>query len=105
MTLRRRERGRPGGEPQAASSLCEDTSILPLEGFALADLDAEAARVSGTFVVVVERTGPGSGYRRRPYLTAKAAETAARRAVERGENATVYLAELRPLWRVVGGTR
>ena len=40
---------------------------------------------------------------RRPYVTAKAAERAARRATERGQDARVYLAELRPVHRLVGG--
>ena len=66
----------------------------------LTDLDALAAHVDGAFVVVLKVTG--TQYRRRCYLTAKAAEDAARRATERGESATVYLAELRPLWRLRG---
>jgi len=65
--------------------------------------DGVARHVGGTFVVVVEATG--GKYRRRCYLTVKAAENAARRATDRGETATVYLAELRPLWKVRGGER
>ncbi len=64
-------------------------------------LDEIARHVGGTFVIVVESTG--GRYRRRCYLTANAAERAARRATGRGENATVYLAELKPLWKVRGG--
>ena len=63
--------------------------------------DEYAAHVDGTFVVVVKVTG--DHYRRRCYLTVKAAEGAARRAQERGENAAVILSELRPLYRVTGG--
>jgi hypothetical protein len=67
----------------------------------LTALDDIARHVDGTFVVVVEVTG--GKYRRRCFLTARAAEDAARRATERGENATVFLAELKPLWKLQGG--
>ncbi len=63
--------------------------------------DEFAALVDGTFVVVVKVTG--GHYRRRCFLTVKAAEIAARRAQDRGENAVVILSELRPLYRVTGG--
>jgi hypothetical protein len=69
----------------------------------LSDLDDIAAHVDGALVVVVELTG--GRYRRRCYLSAKAAEDAARRANEKGENATVYLATLKPIFKVRGGTR
>jgi hypothetical protein len=67
----------------------------------LQPLDDIARHVDGAFVVVVETTG--DRYRRRCFLSAKAAEDAARRATVRGENATVYLAELKPLWKLRGG--
>lgn len=94
------ERGRPGGAASSISTASHGAaaSIRPPSD-RLGDLDALAAHVAGAFVVVVEVTE--RKYRRRCYLTAKAAENAARRATERGENATVYLAELKPLWRVV----
>lgn len=60
-----------------------------------------ARHVDGAFVVVVRLTG--GKYRRRCFLTVKAAENAARRAQERGENAVVVLSELKPLYRVTGG--
>lgn len=63
--------------------------------------DEFAAHVDGTFVVLVKLSG--GRFRRRCYLTVKAAEDAARRAQLRGENAVVILAELRPLYRIVGG--
>lgn len=66
-----------------------------------ADADAIAAHVDGTFVVVVKVTG--GKYRRRCFLTVKAAQAAAERATARGENAVVILSELRPLYRVIGG--
>lgn len=71
----------------------------------LAELDALADRVRGCFVVVVAKPDEDDPHRtlRRPYLTAKAAEKAARRATERGQVAAVYLAELRPVHRLVGG--
>lgn len=105
------KRSRLGGETEAAGNRwgATETKVhrrdVPLEPppWPLADLDGHALRVDGTFVVVVENRGPGTGYRRRPYLTAKAAENAARKAQERGENVVVYLAELRPLWRLSGG--
>jgi hypothetical protein len=37
-------------------------------------------------------------------LTAAAAERAARNAQAAGHNATVFLAELKPLWKLAGGT-
>jgi hypothetical protein len=64
-------------------------------------LDAIAHHVDGTFVVVVKATG--GRYRRRCFLSAASAEKAARNALEAGHNATVYLAELKPLWKLAGG--
>lgn len=64
-------------------------------------LDDIAHHIDGTFVVVVA-VAAGT-YRRRCFLSVRAAESAARRAADRGETATVYLAELRPLWKVCGG--
>lgn len=65
-------------------------------------LDELAIHVSGTFVLVVE-TKAGR-FRRRAFLTAAAAEKAARRSLAAGHPAEVYLAELRPLWRLDTGT-
>lgn len=67
----------------------------------LAELDAVAEHVDGAFVLVVRVTG--DRYRRRCFLTAASAQRAADRALARGENATVFLAELRPLFRLTGG--
>lgn len=67
----------------------------------LAPLDEIARHLDGTFVVVVEIAN--GQYRRRCFLTAKAAERAAHNAVQRGEKATVYLAELKPLWKIIAG--
>lgn len=64
-------------------------------------LDQIAHHVDGAFCLAVE-TKAGK-YRRRVFLTAASAERAAGRAAERGENSVVYLCELKPLWRVVGG--
>jgi hypothetical protein len=66
-------------------------------------LDEIAHHVDGTFVLVVKVTG--GKYRRRCFLSAASAEQAARRALEAGHNATVYLAELKPLWKLTGGDR
>jgi hypothetical protein len=67
----------------------------------LTPLDDIARHIDGSFVVVVETRG--SKFRRRCFLTAKAAEAAAGRATARGESATVYLAALQPLWKLRGG--
>ena len=56
---------------------------------------AELAQVAGVFVVVV--TIEEESYRRRVYLTLKAAERASRQAAERGHTATVVLARLEPV--------
>jgi hypothetical protein len=61
-------------------------------------LDEIAHHVDGAFVLVVKVTG--GRYRRRCFLSAASAERAARNALEAGHNATVYLAELKPLWRL-----
>lgn len=65
-------------------------------------LDEIAHHIDGTFVVVVEK--PGDKYRRRCYLTVAAAQHAARNALADGLNAKVYLAELRVVWRLEGGS-
>ena len=106
---------RPGRESEARAnrlttypeSYASTADSSRTDCLALAELDALAERVRGCFVVVVAKpsaTDPGRIVRR-PYLTAAAAERAARRATERGQTATVYLAELRPVHRIVGGAR
>jgi hypothetical protein len=82
----------------------------PVEGISaspslspVAPLDEIAHHVDGTFVLVVKVTG--GKYRRRCFLSAASAEKAARNALEAGHNATVYLAELKPLWKLAGGDR
>jgi hypothetical protein len=71
--------------------------LLPLAD----SLDDLAQYVNGAFVVVVETTG--GRYRRRCFLSAASAERSAANALTNGFNAKVYLAELKPLWRLVGG--
>lgn len=63
--------------------------------------DELAKVIDGAFVVVVKVTG--GRYRRRAFLTAAAAEKAAAKAMDAGHDATVYLAELRPVWKLIGG--
>jgi hypothetical protein len=63
-------------------------------------LDEIAAHVDGTFVVIVHLTS--GRYRRRCFLTIAAAERHSRRAQAAGHNAEIYLAELKPLWKVIG---
>jgi hypothetical protein len=88
----------PGDRPefQAATKQLDKAILTP----AADPLDELAAHVDGTFVVVVHLTG--DKYRRRCFLTTKAAERAARNAQAAGHNAEIYLAELKPLWRLKG---
>jgi len=67
------------------------------------DADEIAAHIDGTFVVLVHTTG--GRYRRRCFLTVKAAEAAVLRATDAGHNAVVVLAELKPVYRLIGGDR
>ncbi len=92
--MTRREKGRRLAEPALRDLIpTKSPDLLSVD-----PLDAIARHIGGTFVVVVEVTA--GKYLRRCYLSAKAAQNAAQRAVERGETATVYLAELKPLWKV-----
>jgi hypothetical protein len=88
-------RGRPRQE--APSIKIADSSLLPVTD----PLDEIARHVDGAFVLVVKVSG--GKYRRRCFLTAKSAERAARNAQAAGYNATVFLAELKPLWKLAGG--
>lgn len=65
-------------------------------------LDEIAQHVDGTFVLVVKVSA--GKYRRRCFLAAAAARKAARNAIEAGHNATVFLAELKPLWKLSAPT-
>jgi hypothetical protein len=89
-----KRRGCPGQE--APSNKIANPSLVPTD-----PLDDIAAHVDGTFVLVVHVTG--GKYRRRCFLSAASAERAARNAQAAGHNAKVYLAELKPLWRLEGG--
>lgn len=84
---------------------CETGAEVLGGTFSLEEIDGLAARLDGAFVVVVEVSGEPVQYRRRPYLSAAAAERAARRALARGQNSRVYMAELKPLYRLVGGAQ
>jgi hypothetical protein len=88
-----------GGCPRqgAASNKLANASLVPLSNDPLDDL---AKEIDGSFVLVVKLSG--GKYRRRCFLTAAAAERAARNAQDAGHNATVFLAELKPLWRLAG---
>jgi hypothetical protein len=66
-------------------------------------LDDIAQHVDGAFVLVVKLAG--GKYRRRCFLTAASAERAARNAIDAGHNATVFLAELKPLWKLAGASQ
>ena len=76
------------------------TSSSMLRPLAQSPLDELAEHLDGTFVVVVQTSG--GRYRRRCFLTAASAERAAANATATGHNAQVYLAELKPLWRLEG---
>jgi hypothetical protein len=65
-------------------------------------LDDIAQHVDGTFVLVVKTTG--GRYRRRCFLSAASAQKAARNALDAGHNATVFLAQLKPLWKLTAST-
>ncbi len=60
-----------------------------------------AKQIDGAFVVIVKITA--GTYKRRCYFTVEAAQDAVKRANARGENATIFMAELKPLYRVEGG--
>lgn len=98
---RRRPRQESGATTPARKSL---PSIEALACGCLEDvghLDDLARAIDGAFVVVVKVTG--GKYRRRTFLTVASAQRAADNARALGHTATIYLSELRPLWRVVGG--
>jgi hypothetical protein len=82
-----------------ASKKLANTSLIPLSSDPLDDI---AQHVDGAFVVIVRVSG--GKYRRRCFMTVAAAERAARNAQDAGHSVEVVLAELRPLWRLAGGT-
>lgn len=86
-------RGRPR---QGALTEIAHPSLVPVTD----PLDDIAHHVDGAFVLVVRING--GLYRRRCFLTAKSAERAARNATDAGHTAEVFLAELKPLWRLAG---
>lgn len=88
---------RRGGPRQDAPLTIANPSLVSITD----PLDDLAQHVDGAFVLVVRVTG--GQYRRRCFLTAAAAERAARNAQAAGHNAEVFLAELKPLWRLTGG--
>lgn len=79
----------------------QDTPSLQLAHPTLVPVDPrdEIATVIDGVVVVVVRVS-GDHYRRRCFLSVAAAEKAARRAQAAGHNATIYLAELKPLFKL-----
>ncbi len=99
MSAPRAERGCPRQEAPSEISATKSEPSLPLDP--IDALDELAHSVDGTFVVVVEH--PGAKYRRRAYLTVASAERSAANARAKGHTVTVYLAELKPLWRLAGG--
>jgi hypothetical protein len=78
---------------QHPAGISATPSLIPADA-----LDAIAQHVDGTFVLVVKVSG--GKCRRRCFLSAASAEKAARNALEAGHAATVYLAELKPLWKL-----
>ena len=93
------DRNRPSLATGAARMNLDNGSLAPVTD----PLDEIAHHIDGAFVLVVRVTG--GRYRRRCFLSAASAERAARKALEAGHNAEVFLAELRPLWRLAGGER
>jgi hypothetical protein len=91
------EQGAASNTTSPATGFAVDSKpsgLLPV----LNPLDEIAHHVDGTFVLVVKVTG--GKYRRRCFLSAASAERAARNALEAGHNAEVFLAELKPLWKL-----
>ncbi len=88
--------------PQAPSESPAKATAHSLALTEVDALDALTKAVDGTFVVVVEH--PGARYRCRAYLTVASAERSAANARAKGHNVTVFLAALKPLWRLVGGS-
>ena len=91
------EQGAASNTTSPATGFAVDSKpsgLLPVSN----PLDEIAHHVDGTFVLVAKVTG--GKYRRRCFLSAASAEKAARNALEAGHNATVYLAELKPLWKL-----
>ncbi len=87
---------------QSISTAIKNKTSVTLGPDILKDREALAAQVDGAFVVVVRVNG--ARYRRRCYLTAQAAENAARKATNPGESVVVFMAELKPLWRIPSGS-
>lgn len=94
------QRNRPAGAPGGSGNQVDDLALI-LPELPLAMADELAAHVAGALVVVVEVEH--GRYRRRCYLTAKSAERAVTNARLRGQSARVYLAELKPMYRVPAG--
>ena len=85
-----------------APPLCRTTSSIGSRKVSTAELGATSPTMSrSAFVVVVETTR--GKYRRCCFLTAASAERSATNALAKGYDAKVYLAELKPLWRLEGG--
>jgi hypothetical protein len=82
-----------GDQSPAAGRISATRSLIHID-----PRDEIAHHVDGTFVLVVRVTG--GKYRRRCFLSAASAERAARNALEAGHNAEVFLAELKPLWKL-----
>lgn len=97
----RAKESRPSGTTEAApnnkiNATSEDKVSIPDPG----GLDAMLDHIAGALVVVVEVAE--DRHRRRVYLSAAAAERAARRAVDQGREASVFVAQLRPVHRIGG---
>ncbi len=97
-------KSRPGGRSQAAhadsaATKISKASIAPTPDN-LTDIDALAEHLRGRFVLQV--TIDGEHRRTLIYRSAAAAEKAARRAQERGQQAHVALCQLLPVGVIVG---
>lgn len=97
------KRNRPSYPAEAAPNKINADNVDSLSLPDQAGLDAMLDHISGVLVVVVE-VAEGR-FRRRCYLSAAAAERAARRAVDQGQEASVYVAQLRPVHRIGGDHR
>lgn len=91
-------RNRPGSPTGATPHAQTLTLSIP-------EADAYTAHVGGAWVVVVEVAGERGTvptFRRRVFLSLKAAQNAAQRARQRGQGVRVVLATLTPLYVLAG---
>lgn len=93
--MRPEQRSRPGGTTEAATQTSGDDVKASLPPVTVKDWERAAAAVNGMYIAVVYVTD--DKVRRYPCATLATAQRRVDRAVERGHEASVVLAELRPV--------